>query len=258
MEDKRVALVTGGSRGIGRGICEELGRCGYHVAINYRQSADHAQQLADRIISAGGKAGIVQADISLAEDRVTMIETMKADYGRVDLLVNNAGQAPRVRADILDASVESFNHMIETNLKGPYFLTQGIANWMIELKHVLKKHQPKIIFITSVSAEMASINRGDYCISKAGLSMAGKLFAAKLAVDGINVYEVRPGIIETDMTSGVKEKYDQLIAEGLVPQLRWGTPDDVAKAVRAIAEDLLPFSTGSVINVDGGLALQRL
>ena len=180
-------------------------------------------------------------------------------FGRLDLLVNNAGMAPRQRLDILEATAESFDELIDVNLKGPFFLTQAAANYMLNSREKLgADYRPKIITISSVSAYTASVNRGDYCISKAGLSMVTSLFAARLAADGINVYEIRPGIIATDMTSAVKEKYDSLIAHGLTPIPRWGEPDDVARAVCAIAQDLLPFSTGEVINVDGGFHLRRL
>ncbi|NLX07323.1 MAG: 3-ketoacyl-ACP reductase [Phycisphaerae bacterium] len=258
MTDKPVALVTGGSRGIGCGIAEMLGSIGYRVAVNYRRSADEARQLVDRIVAAGGEAAAFQADIGLDADRQRLVEELRSRFGRIDLLVNNAGQAPSVRADILEASQESFDRLIETNLKGPYFLTQAVANWMLELKGRIGSYRPKIVFVTSISAEAASINRGDYCISKAGLSMAARLFAVRLAAEDIGVFEIRPGIIETDMTAGVKDKYNALIADGLVPQQRWGTPRDIAQAIRAIAQDLLPFSTGAVINVDGGLTLPRL
>lgn len=253
-----VALVTGGSRGIGKAIVQALARAGYAVVINYRRSADEAQRLAEQITADAGTAYTIAADISSRDDREKLVAYLNSTTGRIDLLVNNAGQAPRVRADILEAAPDSFDHIIATNLKGPYFLTQAVANWMIDLKQDLAEYTPKIIFVTSVSAETVSVNRGDYCISKAGLSMAAKLFAARLAHDDIPVYEIRPGIIETDMTAAVTGKYDALIAGGLVPQHRWGRPDDVAKVVQAVATDLLPFSTGAVIPVDGGLAVPRL
>jgi NAD(P)-dependent dehydrogenase (short-subunit alcohol dehydrogenase family) len=261
-----VALITGASRGIGRGIALKLAELGYNLVINYANNQISAQDTAvscralalsqDRNL----KVEIVQADISLAKDRQKLIAFARGQFGHIDLLVNNAGVAPEVRADILGASEESFDRMIAVNLKGPYFLTQLAARWMVEQVTApnYTGRRPKIITITSMSAYVASASRGDYCISKAGLAMLTPLFAARLAEFGINVYEIRPGIIATDMTSSVKEKYDQLISQGLTPIPRWGTPEDVAKAVAAIAQDLLPFSTGEVMNVDGGFHLQRL
>ena len=195
---------------------------------------------------------VFRADISKHEDRAALVEFARKTFGRLDLLVNNAGVAPEVRADILEASEASFDRLININVKGPYFLTQQVAKWMIE------QGRGKIVTISSVSAYAASTNRGDYCMAKAALSMMTPLFAARLAQHGIRVYEIRPGIIETDMTSVVKSKYDKLIGEGLTPIARWGTPSDVAKAVAAIAQDLLPFSTGEVINVDGGFHIRTL
>jgi NAD(P)-dependent dehydrogenase (short-subunit alcohol dehydrogenase family) len=206
------------------------------------------------------RADIYQADISLTKDRQRLMSFITQQYRRLDLLVNNAGIAPEIRADILAAGEESFDKLINVNLKGPYFLTQAAARLMIEQVTApgFSGPKPKIVTITSISAYTASVNRGDYCVAKAGLAMLTPLFATRLAEFGINVYEIRPGIIETDMTSGVKEKYDQLIAQGLTPLTRWGQPDDIAKAVIAIAQEMLPFSTGEVINVDGGFHLRRL
>jgi NAD(P)-dependent dehydrogenase (short-subunit alcohol dehydrogenase family) len=254
MSEKRVAVVTGGSRGIGRGISVALARAGYNVVVNYAKNASAADEVKREIESAGAKAHPVQADVSVTADRQKLVnETIKA-FGRIDLLVNNAGVAPDVRADVLEASEESFDRLININLKGPYFLTQLVANAMIR-----GKWAGKIVTVSSISAYTASVNRGDYCVAKAGLAMLTKLFAARLAEYGINVYEIRPGVIETDMTGPVKAKYDKLILEqDLTPIHRWGKPDDVARAVVAIANDLLPFSTGEVINVDGGFHLRRL
>ena len=249
----KVAIVTGGSRGIGRGIAIALAREKFDVVVNYAQNASAADEVKRQIEQTGGKALLVQADVSIAADRKRLVETTVNELGGIDLLVNNAGVAPDVRADILQASEESFDRLININLKGPYFLTQLVANRMAV------ERRGKIINITSVSAYTASTNRGDYCIAKAGLAMMTKLFAARLGEFGVNVYEIRPGIIETDMTGPVKEKYDDLIFnKELTPLKRWGTPDDIAKAVVAIANDLLPFSTGEVINVDGGFHLRRL
>jgi NAD(P)-dependent dehydrogenase (short-subunit alcohol dehydrogenase family) len=262
-----VALITGASRGIGRGIALELAKIGYDLVINYASNADAARQTAADCVSAARAAGksirgeICQADIGSGADRRKLIQFTKEKLLRLDLLVNNAGVAPDIRADILEASEESFDRLININVKGPYFLTQLAANWMIEQSRVgvsAVPSQPKIITISSVSAYAASVNRGDYCVSKAALAMLTPLYAARLAEHGINVYEIRPGVIRTDMTGPVKEKYDKLIEEGLTPIKRWGTPEDVGKAVAAIAQDLLPFSTGEVINVDGGFHLRRL
>jgi 3-oxoacyl-[acyl-carrier protein] reductase len=265
-----VALVTGASRGIGRGIALELATIGYDLAINFAANADAAGRTCAECVARGKEAGRpiraepCQADIRAAADRARLMESVRQTFGRLDLLVNNAGVAPNVRADILDATEESFDRLIAINVKGPYFLTQLAARWMIEQAKLPGAgappgdSRPKIITISSASAYTASVNRGDYCISKAALSMITPLFASRLAAHGINVYEIRPGIIDTDMTGPVKEKYDRLIADGLTPIQRWGTPEDVGRAVAAIAQDRLPFSTGEVINVDGGFHLRRL
>ena len=262
-----VALITGASRGIGRGIAEELARLGWDLVINYAAQHAAARQTAEQCVSLARasnktiRAEFCQADIGSTAARRQVMEFTKAKFGRLDLLVNNAGVAPEVRADILEACEESFDRLLNINVKGPYFLTQLAANWMIDQ---LKTDgsglslRPKIIIISSISAYTASVNRGDYCIAKAALSMVTPLYAARLAEHGINVYEIRPGLISTDMTQPVKEKYDRLLDEGLTPIKRWGTPQDIGKAVAAIAQDLLPFSTGEVINVDGGFHLRRL
>ena len=262
-----VALITGASRGIGRGIALALARIGYDLVVNYASNLTAAQQTVADCVSAARSAGntvraeICQADIASSDDRRRLVQFTKEKLGQLDLLVNNAGVAPEVRADILEASEESFDRLIAINVKGPYFLTQLAANWMIEQRRTgvpgVPFH-PKIITISSISAYAASVNRGDYCVSKAALAMLTPLFAARLAEHGIGVYEIRPGLIRTDMTGPAKEKYDKLIDEGLTPIKRWGTPEDVGKAVAAIAQDLLPFSTGEVINVDGGFHLRRL
>jgi 3-oxoacyl-[acyl-carrier protein] reductase len=258
-----VALITGASRGIGRGIALELAKLSYDLVINYASNVSAARETAADCVSAARAAGksirvkICQADVGSGGGRRKLIEFTKAKFARLDLLVNNAGVAPEVRADILEASEESFDRLIRINVKGPYFLTQLAARWMIE-QHKLGGRPRKIVTISSVSAYTASVNRGDYCIAKAALSMLTPLYAARLAEHGISVYEIRPGLIRTDMTGPVKEKYDKLINGGLTPIKRWGTPEDVGKAVAAIAQDLLPFSTGEVINVDGGFHLRRL
>jgi 3-oxoacyl-[acyl-carrier protein] reductase len=253
------AVVTGGSRGIGRGVVLALASCGYDVVVNYARNASAAKEVAERVAEAGQRAYLVQADIGEAGDRQRLVEEAIGAFGRIDLLVNNAGVAPQVRADILDASEESFDRLVAINLKGPYFLTQLVARHMIEQVEAGTISHPKIVIISSISAYAASLNRGDYCVTKAGLAMTAQLYAARLAPHGINVYEIRPGVIETDMTGTVREKYDDLIFNhGLTPIRRWGRPEDVGKAVVAVATDLLPFSTGQIIDVDGGFHLRTL
>ena len=260
----KVALVTGGSRGIGRAIAIELARVNYDVMINYASNQAAADEACAAVIAASPDEAIrvetCRANVADAGERDELLRQTRAEFGRLDLLVNNAGVAPAQRVDLLDATVESFDRVVGTNLKGPYFLTQAVARWMIEQRRsgAVEGYSPAIVNITSVSAYAASPERGDYCVSKAGLSMMTKLFAARLANEGIRVYEIRPGVIATDMTAGVKDKYDALIDADLTPIKRWGTPEDVGRAVVAIATDLLPFSTGEVINVDGGFHLRRL
>lgn len=261
MSERPISLVTGAGRGIGRGIAIELAKLGHAVVINYAGNAGAADECLQLVRAAGGDGITVRADVAVAEDRTRLVNETLAAYGRIDLLVNNAGVAPNVRADILEAGEESFDRLININLKGPYFLTQAVARQMIEQwqsNAVSSFGRPRIVTISSISAYTASVNRGDYCIAKAGLGMMTALFAARLAEFGINVYEIRPGVIATDMTSGVQEKYDQLIAQGAWPLRRWGQPDDIGRAVAAIARGDLPFSTGEVINVDGGFHLRTL
>jgi NAD(P)-dependent dehydrogenase (short-subunit alcohol dehydrogenase family) len=261
MTDRPVSLVTGAGRGIGRGIAVELAKLGHAVVINYAGNASAAEECLQLVRAAGGDGVTIRADVSVAEDRARLVRESLDTYGRIDLLVNNAGVAPSVRADLLEAGEESFDRLININLKGPYFLTQQVALRMIEQvqsSNVSSFGLPRVVTITSVSAFTASVNRGDYCVAKAGLAMMTKLFAARLAEFGINVYEVRPGVIATDMTGGVKEKYDKLIEQGAWPIRRWGYPEDVGRAVAAIARGDLPYSTGEVINVDGGFHLRTL
>ncbi len=254
-----IALITGASRGIGRGIAMELARLGWDVAINFASNAEAAKEsIAGCHQAARGtgreiRAIPFQADISLAADRSRLLESVRNTLGPIELLVNNAGIAPKARTDLLDADEASFDQLLATNLKGPLFLTQSVARDMIAAKR-----RGKIIFISSISAYTASVERGDYCVSKAGVAMLAQLFAARLAEHRIGVFEIRPGIIATDMTDSVKDKYDALIAAGLTPIRRWGTPEDVGRAVAAIARDLFPFSTGEVLNVDGGFHLRTL
>jgi len=254
----KAALVTGAARGIGKAIGLELARRGFDVAVNDIVSPSHGETAIADFEGLAGRAVYVRADISRAEGRAALVERARQEFGRIDLLVNNAGIAPRKRLDLLEATEESFDEVLAINLKGPYFLTQLVARWMIELKGSLSDYRPQIVNTSSISAYTSSPARGEYCISKAGVSMMTKLYADRLAEHGINVYEIRPGIIQTDMTAPVREKYDKLIAEGLTPIRRWGQPHDIALAVAAIAEGLLPFSTGEVINVDGGFHLRRL
>lgn len=256
--NERVALVTGASRGIGRGIAEALARDGWTVVINYRGNAEAAQACAQAVVAAGGYAVPIQADVADGADRARLVESTLATCGRIDLLVNNAGIAPRVRMDILEMSEESYDEVMNVNLKGPFLLTQLVARQMLAQVATGTPVPPRIVNISSISAYTASVNRGEYCISKAGMSMMTALFAERLAEAGINVYEVRPGVTATDMTSKVKERYDRMIAEGLTPIRRWGTPEDIGRAVAAIAAGAFPFSTGEVFNVDGGFHLRRL
>ena len=250
----RIALITGAARGIGRGIALALAKHNWSMTINYRGNADAANEALRLVEEAGGRGIIVQGDVAIAQDRERLVAQTLEHFGHIDLLVNNAGMAPRVRIDMLEMPEASYDEVMTTNLKGPFFLTQLVARKMIELKTM----NGKIINIGSLSSYASSVNRAEYCISKAGISMLTVLFADRLAEFGINVYEIRPGIIATDMTSAVQAKYDKLIDEGLLPIRRWGQPDDIARAVVAIAEDLLPYSTGEVINVDGGFHLRRL
>jgi len=254
----KVALVTGASRGIGRGIALSLAGRGWAVVVNFRGNADAARETLRLIEQAGGQGVLVQADVAQAADRTRLVDETLAAFGRLDLLVNNAAMAPRVRMDVLETSEASYDEVMAVNLKGPFFLTQRVAKAMIELLQAGKIAQPCIVNIGSISAYTSSVMRPEYCLSKAGLGMMTALFADRLAEFGINVYELRPGIVGTDMTSVVKARYDKLIAEGLTPIRRWGEPDDVAKAVVAIAEGYFPLSTGEVINVDGGFHLRRL
>ena len=253
-----VVLVTGASRGLGRGIALTLAAEGYDLAIHYASNAAAAEETvaACKAVSKDPAQRFLPVSAQLGS---SMIGKVIADLGHLDALVNNAGMAPRVRADITEAGEESFDELISVNLKGPYFLSQLAANYW--LKNPGKSRLAggyKLLFVTSISASTASVNRGDYCISKAGLAMVSQLWATRLAAEGVQVLELRPGIMATDMTSGVKGKYDALIADGLVPQKRWGTPEDVGLAVKAICRGDFPFSTGDVIYLDGGFHLRRL
>ncbi len=251
-----ISIVTGAGRGIGRGIAVELAKLGHNVAINYAGNSAAADECLALVKAAGGDGFTVKADVSSREDRARLVEATVQKYGRIDLLVNNAGVSPTVRADILEAGEDSFDRLININLKGPYFLTQLVANQMISQSW--QEFAPQIITISSISAYTASVNRGDYCIAKAGLGMLTALFAARLAEHKIGVYEIRPGVIATDMTAGVQQKYDEMIENGAWPIKRWGVPEDIGRAVAAIARGDFPFSTGEVFNVDGGFHLRTL
>ncbi len=254
-----VALVTGAARGIGRGIAMGLAKNNFDVALVYISADAAAQEAVELCQTSGVKAVAIQADISKRDDRARIVEHMKTEFGRLDLLVNNAGVAPKVRLDLLESTEESYDWVMGVNLKGPYFLTQAVANWMIEQKREEPERTPQIINISSISAYASSPARGEYCLSKAGMSMMTQLYADRLAEFGIPVFEVRPGIIETDMTAAVQQKYDKLILQdNLTPIRRWGKPEDIAKAVCAIASGYFSFSTGEVFNVDGGFHMKRL
>lgn len=264
------ALITGASRGIGRGIALELAALGYDLLLNYvhheaaAAATAEACQAAARARGRDIRVATVRADLASAADRAELVTRAQAEFPRLDLLVNNAGVAPAVRADLLELGEESWDRLLAVNLKGPFFLTQACARWMLETPAAAAGDaaggptRRAVVFITSISAYTASVNRGEYCVAKAGLAMGVKLFAARLAEAGIGVFEIRPGIIATDMTAPVRSRYDEWIAGGLTPIRRWGTPADVGRAVAAIAQGLLPFSTGEVINVDGGFHLRRL
>ena len=260
----QVALITGASRGIGRGIAFELAKAGWDLVINYAGNRAAAEDTARRSVELAKEAGhticaeIFQADVGLAKDRERLIEFTREQLGRLDLLVNNAGITSIGRADILEASEENWDALMAINLKGPFFLSQQAGRWMLEQQEANGSRRCKIVNVSSISAHTVSTNRGDYCVAKAGLGMVTKLFAARLADAGINVYEVCPGVIASDMTAPVQAKYDKLIEEGLTPIRRWGEPDDVGKAVVALARDSFPFTTGEVINVDGGFTIRRI
>ena len=254
----KVALVTGGGRGIGLGISKALASEGWKIVFCGVRDASQVSEVISELEALGTEVLYCQADISQSDNRQRMIEEVKAKFGSLNLLVNNAGVAPNERADILEAGEESFERLININLKGPYFLTQLVANFMLEQKKAEANFEGSIINVSSVSSFVASVNRGDYCLSKAAVSMSSKLWAARLAEFDIPVYEIQPGIIKTDMTSGVTDKYDKFIEEGGTLQKRWGTPEDIGKAAVALARGDIPYATGQVLILDGGLTLPRL
>jgi NAD(P)-dependent dehydrogenase (short-subunit alcohol dehydrogenase family) len=259
MSEDRVAVVTGGGRGIGRGIVLELATLRISVVVNYRADAAAADEVCLEAQHRGAPRAIpVQADIAdLGQGRSLLDQTL-AEFGRVDIWVNNAGVAPTERVDLLETTPESWDRVVGIDLRGPFFLTQAVSHAMIELSRAGAVPQPQIFFITSISSVAASIMRGEYCVAKAGLSMVAQLFAVRLAEHGVQVTEVRPGIIATDMTAAVREDYDRRIAQGLSPIRRWGTPEDVGRTVAALAASGRTFSTGDIVYVDGGLHLNRL
>jgi NAD(P)-dependent dehydrogenase (short-subunit alcohol dehydrogenase family) len=256
---KRVALVTGGASGIGFGIAERLAVGGFNLVLSGRRDASEVADSIESVRQQGVEVLYCRGDVSSGEDRASMLAEVRTRFGRLDVLVNNAGVAPKVRADLLEATEESFDRVMNINLKGPYFLTQAVANWMIEQKRCDKDFEGCIINIGSISATVVSEARGDYCVSKAGLGMMSQLFAARLGEFNIPVFEIRPGIIKSNMTAGVTEKYDRLIFEtDLCVLKRWGMPEDIGKLAAAMARGDLPYATGQVVYVDGGMTLQRL
>ncbi|MEA2067939.1 MAG: 3-ketoacyl-ACP reductase [Verrucomicrobiota bacterium] len=256
---KKTALITGAGRGIGFGIAEKLAAEDFNIVVMDIHEESVVSEALGKLEAAGAEVLYCRADVSSADDRARMLEATKEKFGRLDVLVNNAGVAPRVRADILEASEESFEWVVKINLQGPYFLTQAVANWMIEQKQADENFDGCIINIASMSSGVASPSRGEYCVSKAGMSMMTQLFAARLGEFGIPVYEIRPGIIKTDMTAVVTEKYDNLIFnEGILVQSRWGLPEDIAKAAAMMARGDIAYSTGQIITIDGGFTLPRL
>jgi NAD(P)-dependent dehydrogenase (short-subunit alcohol dehydrogenase family) len=254
----RVALITGGTRGIGLASARALAAEGWDLALCGVREQEAVRPTLEELAAGGTAAHYVRADVGEDDAAERLVAAVRERFGRLDLLVNNAGVAPRERKDILEATRESFDRLLRINLRGPYFLTQTAARWMLEQKAASPAYRASIIFITSISATVASVNRGEYCISKAGLSMASLLWSARLAEEGISVFEVRPGIIRTDMTAGVAAKYDALLEQGLTLQRRWGTPEDVGRAVAMLARGDLAYSTGQVIMVDGGFSVRRL
>lgn len=255
---RRLALVTGGTRGIGLGIARRLAADGFDLAVAGVRAETEVAAVLDELRGGGGEAHYIRADLGERAAGAALVDELRARAGRLHVLVNNAGVAPAVRADVLDATEESFERLLRVNLQGPYFLTQAVARFMLEQREAGPGWAGCVVNVTSISATVASTNRGDYCVSKAGLAMASQLWALRLAPHGIPVYEVRPGVIRTDMTAGVAPKYDQLIKDGLVPQGRWGEPDDVGRVVASLARGDAPYSTGAVVVVDGGLAIPRL
>lgn len=255
---RKVALITGAGRGIGLGIAKRLADDGCDIVVCDVHEPDVMAPVVEELHERGAEVLYCLADVSDADARDAMLAQVRQRFGRLNVLVNNAGVAPKVRADMLEATEESYGRVMRINLQGPYFLTQAAARWMIQQRQEDAGFQGSIVNISSISATVASPSRGEYCLSKAGVSMATRLWAARLGEFGIPVYEIRPGVIKTDMTKPVTEKYDAMIAEGLCVQARWGMPEDVGRAVAMLVRGELAYSTGQVIMVDGGLTLPRL
>jgi 3-oxoacyl-[acyl-carrier protein] reductase len=254
----KLAFITGGTRGIGFGIAQALGKAGFDLALNGMRNEGEVADALEEVRKLGVNVAYFQGNIAVREDRQAMFDKILSHFGAVNVLVNNAGIAPRERADILHAKEEIWDEVMDINLKGPYFLTQLFASYFVEMKLKNPLFDATIINVSSISAFVASVNRGEYCISKAGIAMATKLWATRLGEYDIPVFEIQPGIIKTDMTAGVVEKYDKLFQEGISLQRRWGLPDDVGKVAAMLAQGHLPYATGQVIKVDGGLNIQRL
>jgi NAD(P)-dependent dehydrogenase (short-subunit alcohol dehydrogenase family) len=254
----KIAFITGGTRGIGFGIAMALGKAGFDLALNGMRNEGEVADALEEVRKLGVNVAYFQGNIAVREDRQAMFDKILSHFGAVNVLVNNAGIAPRERADILHAKEEIWDEVMDINLKGPYFLTQLFASYFVEMKMKNPLFEASIINISSISAFVASVNRGEYCISKAGIAMATKLWANRLGEYDIPVYEIQPGIIKTDMTAGVVEKYDKLFQEGITLQRRWGLPDDVGKVAAMLAQGNMPYATGQAIKVDGGLHIQRL
>ena len=256
--DKPVALITGGARGIGLGIAKSLASDGYSLALNGVRSADLVADVLTAFRDAGTEVVYCQGDVSSGSDRASIVQKVKDEFSRMDVLINNAGITSPGRKDLLEADEESFDRVVSVNLKGPYFLTQLAANFMIDLLGASLETEPCIVNVSSISAEFVSTNRGDYCLTKAATGMATKLWATRLADFGIRVYEIQPGIIRSDMTSGVMEKYDRMFEDGLALEKRWGEPEDIGRAVATLVRGDIPYATGQVLYLDGGMRIQRL
>lgn len=256
--NRRSAFVTGGTRGIGLGIARVLAREGWTLALGGRRPEADVTPVLDELRATGIDVHYLRGDLADRADRRRVIDDMRTAVDVPNALINNAGRAPRVRLDLLEATEESFDEVMATNLQGPYFLTQAIARDQIARRRSDPAFEASIVFVTSLSAVMASLNRGEYCVSKAGLSMAARLFAVRLAAEAIPVFEVRPGIIATDMTAPSREIYDRRIADGLIPEGRWGQPEDVGRIVAALVRGDAPYATGTIVHVDGGLSIPRL
>lgn len=256
---KKTALVTGGTRGIGFGIASALAKEGWDLVINGMRPVEAVGEAIEALKAEGASVAYARGDIGTVEGREEILNTAReAAGGSLNLLVNNAGVAPKVRLDLLETTEESYDFVVDTNLKGAFFLTQAVANEMVTAKKADREFSGMVVNVSSISATVASVNRGEYCIAKAGLSMVTSLFAARLGEFDLPVYEVRPGVTRTDMTAAVSEKYDALIEEGLCVTKRWGMPEDIGKAVASLARGDFPYSTGQVLMVDGGLTLPRL